>query len=220
MSTPERSLRVCIECKNYATGCDKCTRCGGFVCISCLDKHEKKENEVKKENETMSNPEFVDKCCRCNSDIDMSFFQCTKCSHGIAPCEYSKCGLVVDAPEFTTSDEIVTNATGGKQSDIKCRPDMTPLAELRVGEICDEGNRKYDKNNPMLDTIGPISPNWHKISAREHLIHAKTHINKCLAGIEGEDHIGHATCRMLFALEMELRGEENLVLALKKLNKY
>ncbi len=95
---------------------------------------------------------------------------------------------------------------GGKQSDIKCRLDMVPLANLKVGEVCAEGNLKYDKDNPMLNTTGPISPNWHKITAREHVIHAKYHIEKLLSGDTDEDHLAHAACRMMFALEMELMG--------------
>lgn len=123
-------------------------------------------------------------CTSCNKVM------CTKCTHG-------------HTTEFCNAQREV-----GKQSEIHCRPDMVPLATLKVAEVCYEGNKKYDSDNPMLDTIGPISPNWHKITAREHINHALYHIHKCLSGdTSGEDHIAHATCRMMFALEMHLRDK-------------
>lgn len=137
----------------------------------------------------------VGDCLACLRE-DMNLSKCTSCNKVM-------CANCVQGHTMAFCN---TQREVGKQSEIHCRPDMVPLATLKVAEVCYEGNKKYDTGNPMLDTIGPISPNWHKITTREHINHALYHIHKCLSGdTSGEDHIAHATCRMMFALEMHLR---------------
>ncbi len=102
-------------------------------------------------------------------------------------------------------DPVVTNKKGGKQTGVGFRLDLLDShAILRLGAVLKEGADKgYEKNNWML------------ISADEHINHALGHIMAYLGGDhyedEEEDHLGHAFCRLMFALRMEdleMRGEE------------
>lgn len=99
--------------------------------------------------------------------------------HGVGP----------DAP-------IETNAKGAKQSSLPYRCDLLPaLALLHQAKILKGGADKYGDNN------------WRDIAIADHINHAMTHILAYLAGDKSDDHLGHATCRMLMALEISL-GEE------------
>lgn len=92
-------------------------------------------------------------------------------------------GVGPDAP-------VVTNAQGGKQSDSPYRCDLLPPeAVLKVARVLKHGADKYGPNN------------WRKLSENDHLNHAIAHIFARLAGDTQDDHLEHAACRLLMALE-------------------
>lgn len=98
-------------------------------------------------------------------------------------------GLGPDAP-------VAINDKGGKQSVSPCRCDLLPAkALLHEAAILKYGADKYGDNN------------WRKIPLKDHINHALTHILAFQDGDTQDDHIGHATCRMLMALETYLNGE-------------
>lgn len=97
-------------------------------------------------------------------------------------------GVGKDAP-------VVVNAHGGKQSHSPYRCDLLPpLATLAVAGVLRHGAAKYGANN------------WHAIEVPEHLNHAITHVFAYLAGDGSDDHLEHAACRLLMALEQKLTG--------------
>lgn len=103
-------------------------------------------------------------------------------------------GVGPDAP-------TVTNEAGGKQSASLYRCDLLPpKATLAVAKVLAYGAQKYGDNN------------WKKIGVADHLNHAITHIFAELAGDGTDDHLEHAACRIVMALEMaiEKRNEEPL----------
>ena len=93
---------------------------------------------------------------------------------------------------------IVTDpATGAKQSAVVHRCDLLPpLATLHVAGILHGGSSKYGDWN------------WFKIPMAESLNHALIHIFAFLAGDTSDDHLGHAACRMMMALERYLADEK------------
>ena len=111
-------------------------------------------------------------------------------------------GVGVDA-------EVVTDpATGAKQSAVAHRCDLLPpLATLHVARILHGGSFKYGDWN------------WFNIPMSENLNHALIHIFAFLAGDTSDDHLGHAACRMIMALEREL-SDETLGLLIRKLTPY
>ena len=46
---------------------------------------------------------------------------------------------------------------------------------------------------------------WRSKPLQEHLQHARKHLNLLARGSEGEDHLAHAACRLLMALELRER---------------
>lgn len=99
-------------------------------------------------------------------------------------------GVGKDAP-------TTTNAHGGKQSACPCRCDLLPAhAVLAVAKVLKRGADKYGENN------------WHLISAAENVNHALTHLLAMLAGDGSDDHLEHAACRILFALDQKLSGRD------------
>ncbi len=83
----------------------------------------------------------------------------------------------------------VTNAAGGKQSKISTRFDlMPPDALIRIAEVLAKGSH-YGKDN------------WRLIPKGDHLNHAMNHLAMYLKGDTSEDHLGNATCRLMFAIE-------------------
>lgn len=92
--------------------------------------------------------------------------------------------------------DTVTNADGGKQSHVPYRCDLLPpLAVLAVASVLHHGAEKY----------GP--DNWRKIPVNDHVNHAMTHLFASLAGDRQDDHLEHAACRILFALELALKAK-------------
>jgi hypothetical protein len=43
---------------------------------------------------------------------------------------------------------------------------------------------------------------WHRQPAREHVDHALVHLNAWQAGAADEDHLGHASTRLLMAMQL------------------
>lgn len=97
------------------------------------------------------------------------------------------------------SVETVVNARGGKQSSNPYRCDLFPAAAyLHLARILAVGAEKYGEFN------------WHEVTFSEHINHALTHIKAYGAGDRQDDHIGHAACRMVMALEVLIReNQEN-----------
>lgn len=95
-------------------------------------------------------------------------------------------GLGPDAP-------ITTNEQGGRQSRVPYRCDLLPArAVLDVAAVLSVGAEKY----------GP--DNWRQITVNEHVNHALAHLFARQAGDDADDHLAHAACRLLMALEMDL----------------
>jgi hypothetical protein len=46
---------------------------------------------------------------------------------------------------------------------------------------------------------------WRSKSVQKHLKHARKHLELLARGCEGEDHLAHAACRLLMALELRER---------------
>lgn len=107
--------------------------------------------------------------------------------------ESTACYLQGVGPETDTT----VNNEGGKQSNIPYRCDLLPpLSSLRVAAILKLGAEKYGERN------------WHNISCGSNINHAMTHVFAYLAGDNQDDHLGHAACRMLMALEIELMNRK------------
>lgn len=119
-------------------------------------------------------------------DVGRSFIKLCPICNG-APCTCNV--LSPDAP-------TVTNAEGGSQSLLRVRFDLLDTtAMFRLASILDYGERKYGANN------------WRKIPTQDHINHALTHIFGYLAGDTQDDHLGHAFCRLMFAIGTEKRKE-------------
>lgn len=89
------------------------------------------------------------------------------------------------------------NEYGGKQSDSPYRADLLPaLALLAVAKVLRGGAEKYGENN------------WHAIPAAENVNHALVHLLARQAGDGSDDHLEHAACRILFALDQVLSGRD------------
>lgn len=90
--------------------------------------------------------------------------------------------------------DIEVNEIGAKQSRVPYRMDlMPPQATLAVANVLHSGAEKYGANN------------WHGIPVDDHLNHALVHMYAYLAGDKQDDHLEHAACRALMALEIKLR---------------
>ena len=88
--------------------------------------------------------------------------------------------------------------TEGKQSKLPFGCDkIPPLAILEVARVLQQGAEKYQD---------PDGSNWKKIPIRDHLNHALTHLFGHLAEDTQDDHLAHAACRVLFALELDTRA--------------
>lgn len=92
-------------------------------------------------------------------------------------------GVGPDAP-------TVVNEAGGKQSHVPYRADLLPPAALlSIAAVLHEGASKYGPNN------------WRSIPRADHLNHALVHVLAYLSGDRQDDHLLHAGCRLLFAME-------------------
>ena len=98
--------------------------------------------------------------------------------------------------------EIEINQYGGKQT--RLDGDFTQLSPqflIDLAKLVKQGGDKYGEFN------------WFKITTREHLNHALTHIFEELSGdhSSGEDHLLNAACRLMFAwvAKNQIGGAEN-----------
>jgi hypothetical protein len=95
-------------------------------------------------------------------------------------------GVGPDAP-------TVENERGGKQSLKRWRFDLIDAPSIFVlGRILDAGAEKYGIDN------------WRKIETESHLNAVIMHVYAYFAGDKSDDHLGHAFCRMMFALGVAL----------------
>lgn len=105
-----------------------------------------------------------------------------------------------------STNEIETTPQGGRHSRINGFYHLLPPRAIEiVSGILQEGAEKYEKdeNGQTLDLPDSTDANWRKISTHSHINHALRHIFKHLQGDTTEDNIGHAACRLLFALEIK-----------------
>ncbi len=89
------------------------------------------------------------------------------------------------------NEKIITNEQGGKQSKLDYAFDLIPpSAILAIARIFEERSKTYEPWN------------WLKIPSTDHLNHALYHIFQHLNSNKEDDHLYHAGCRMLMAIEM------------------
>ena len=107
-------------------------------------------------------------------------------------------------------DEQETNEKGGRQSKVSGRFDRIDVGALkRLAAVCKYGDGKYGPNN------------WRVIPLEDHLNHALEHIYNYLGILNrssnGEviytkdgkmDELGHAFCRVMFALAVEMQDQD------------
>lgn len=89
--------------------------------------------------------------------------------------------------------------------------DLGPLALFRAAQVMAEGRAKY----------GSPEENFWRIGSVEHVNHAISHLYAWLAGDETDDHLAHAVCRVIGALEVILQAkqlETHMENAAKRLN--
>jgi hypothetical protein len=97
--------------------------------------------------------------------------------------------------QFFGGKPIATNAMGGKQSALERRFDLiSPIAMQRLAHVLWYGAQRYGDDN------------WRGITADDHLNHAIDHVYEFLAGDNLEDHLGHAFCRIMMALDIAETG--------------
>ena len=97
-------------------------------------------------------------------------------------------------------DRLHVNEKGATQSYTPCRFDLIPsVALFKVAEVLGEAVEKYGLGKFKGRVI---SGNWNNIPVEDHLNHALQHIYGQLSGDRTEEHLSHAICRLMFALEL------------------
>ena len=92
-------------------------------------------------------------------------------------------GVGPDAP-------MSVNEAGGRQSSVLYRADLLPAkGVLEVARILKLGAEKYGKDN------------WRNIERASHVNHAMIHLLAWVAGDTQDEHLEHAACRLLMAIE-------------------
>lgn len=88
--------------------------------------------------------------------------------------------------------DLVVNEHGGAQSQLEGAPYLIPAeALLRLSEVVSLGAKRYAQNN------------WRRIPFEDHISHALEHIFLLMNGDTNDDHLGHALCRLAFAVATE-----------------
>lgn len=107
--------------------------------------------------------------------------------------------LLREKDEKQNSETIVTNANGGKQHEenFRCQA-IPPKALIALGRIRWEG----------FNLHGYEDENYKLIPIEEHIGRALLHLSRWLDGDRSDDHLGHALCRLAFAVQMEAEKNE------------
>ena len=93
---------------------------------------------------------------------------------------------------MSPNQPIVSNSKGGKQSATPYAMHLVPpTAILEVAKVLEYGAKRYGANN------------WRDVDIDDHLNHVLAHIYAYLAGDDSDNHLSHAACRILFAVELE-----------------
>jgi len=96
---------------------------------------------------------------------------------------------------------IGTNESGGKQHVRPYRMQaIPPKAIMEVGKVRYKG----------YNELGYDDDNYKLIDIREHIGRALSHLFAYLAGDESNDHLSHAACRTLMALEKDIELKESI----------
>jgi len=86
----------------------------------------------------------------------------------------------------------IEETNGGRHTKLGMRYDLVaPEAERIKAQILHEGAIKHKD---------PAGHNWRRIPIHLHLNHALAHIYDYLRHDQTEDHLGHAYCRLMFAV--------------------
>lgn len=86
-------------------------------------------------------------------------------------------------------EPIEVTEAGGRHAASPYRLDLLDAqAILRLGAIVAEGATKYGQDN------------WRLIDVESHINHALVHLFAFMAGDDQDDHLGHALCRLMFAV--------------------
>ena len=97
---------------------------------------------------------------------------------------------------------MTENESGGRQHSSPYRMEaLMPNAILEVGKVRREGH----------DIHGYSDENYKLIPKKEHVGRALGHLFKWLAGDTSNDHLSHAACRVLMALEEELTEAQKAI---------
>lgn len=129
--------------------------------------------------------------CECQNDPMDHCMGCGKCN------SHCECVQILESqepviPGVGPDAPTTENEQGGKQSDSPYRCDLLPsTALLKIANVLKQGAKKYGENN------------WRRITQKEHLNHAITHLLAFMAGDRQDDHVSHAACRALFAMETQ-----------------
>lgn len=109
-------------------------------------------------------------------------------------------GPLVNAPTHTKpliDAPITTNERGGRQSHLSERYDLMPAGPMKaLAQILAMGAQRYGEDN------------WHRIPIKDHVNHAIAHLYEYLDGETAEDHLGHAMCRTMFALHLQMERDK------------
>lgn len=112
--------------------------------------------------------------------------------------------------ELSNNAPPSVNEQGGKQHHRPYRMQaIPPKAILEVGKVRYKG----------FNELGYDDLNYKLIPLEDHIGRALTHLFAYLSGDRSNDHLSHAACRVLFALEMDIERTEKDVELYKELKR-